>query len=77
MFRFRSRLASCVHHYISLLPSSWHSVKRRNVSDAVSASLMPQNAKNIKPVLSVALDLSDLSGDKDWLHSMDAANGVL
>jgi hypothetical protein len=42
------------------------------VSDAVSASVMPQNAKNMKPVLSVALDLSDLSVDKDWLPSMDA-----
>jgi len=35
---------------------------------------MPQNAKNMKPVLSVAFDLSDLSGDKDWPHSMDAAD---
>jgi hypothetical protein len=52
-------------------------VKRRNVSDVVSSSVMPQNAKNMKPVLSVALDLSDLSGDKDWLHSMDAADWVL
>jgi hypothetical protein len=43
----------------------------------LSASLMPQNAKNMKPVLSVALDLSNLSGDKDWLHLMDAADWVL
>jgi hypothetical protein len=77
VFRFHSRLAATVHHYISLLPSSWHSVERRNVSDAVSASLMPQNVKNMKPVLSVALDLSDLSGDKDWLHSMGTADWVL